>query len=117
MATNKSKRLDALSAHVLLYTLTFMIGIPVLMGHPAMMTYNQFCQFLLVTGGLHFITDAVTSRITSKLWFFRKSYSDDSNLWFQGGGNRHWFFVMIGFDQLLHYVMLAVAYHYYFGGF
>jgi hypothetical protein len=39
----------------------------------------------------HFLTDAVTSRITARLY---------------AAGKRHWFFVMIGLDQLIHYSTL-----------
>lgn len=47
----------------------------------------------VLNGAAHFAIDAVTSRITSKLW--RK-------------GETHNFFVVIGFDQFLH-VAFAVA--------
>ncbi len=42
----------------------------------------------------HFITDAITSRINAKLW---------------AAGKRHWFFVMIGLDQFLHYAVLFLT--------
>ncbi len=48
----------------------------------------------VVNGVLHFITDAITSRITSKLW--QKN-------------DMHNFFVVVGFDQLVHYACLFIT--------
>lgn len=77
MATNKSKRWDALALHVAIYAACFVPwGLP----------------FVLKLGALHFVTDAITSRVTSYLWQKQA---------------RHWFFVVIGFDQWLHMVQLA----------
>lgn len=55
-------------------------------------------RFALLTFVLHFVTDACTSRLTSFLY----------------PRSRHWFFVAIGFDQLLHAYALAGAYLYLF---
>ena len=58
--------------------------------------YNHFVPswspslLLLVNLPAHFITDAVTSRVNAKLYL----------------NHRHWFFTMIGFDQVLHYTVL-----------
>lgn len=77
MATNKSKRWDALTAHVTVYATSFLFwGL----------------EFAVVTYALHFLTDAITSRITSRLW---------------QANQRHWFFVAIGADQLIHAACLA----------
>lgn len=67
--------------------------------------------FMLVTFITHLITDAITSKATSKLWFFRHVTGSPGNLWEYGGGSRHWFFVMIGADQLIHYLTLVLTYH------
>lgn len=80
MATNKSKRWDALALHVTIYAACFLwFG----------------ATFAGVTWALHFVTDAITSRITSRLWVAQQ---------------RHWFFVAIGADQLIHaYCLLLCA--------
>lgn len=81
MAINKSKRWDALAIHAGIYAVTFVFfGV----------------EFMWITFVTHFVTDAITSRITSLLW--RKN-------------ERHWFFVVIGADQLIHYVTLALTYN------
>ncbi len=85
-ASNKSKRLDALSLHVTTYTVTLFIAAIILFG---VMTAVIFAA---INGALHFATDYITSRASSKLW-------EEQN-W-------HRFFVMIGFDQLIHQVTLA----------
>ena len=85
-ASNKSKRLDALSLHVATYTLTLFIAAIILLGVTAAVI------FAAINGALHFATDYITSRASSKLW--------EKQSW-------HRFFVMIGFDQLIHQATLA----------
>ena len=76
MAQNKSSSNKALGLHVLLYSLPFIIISPL---------------YALINGIAHFITDYISSRITKKLWQKQEV---------------HWFFVVIGLDQLAHYSML-----------
>lgn len=101
MAVNKSKNPRALGLHCLVYSLCFI---------PCGLT------FFGLTFLTHFVTDAVTSRITSKLWFFKpvgEHYNiggERYELWIPRGGNRHYFFVVIGLDQLIHYGTLAWTY-------
>jgi hypothetical protein len=118
MATNKSKKWDALAIHVSVYTAAF-VPFVIWQGDQWM-----WASFLVVTWVAHFLTDAATSRATSKLWFFRRAdgiwaqapYTAPQhsrkliNPWVQDVGNRHWFFVMIGFDQLIHAATLAVTF-------
>jgi Protein of unknown function (DUF3307) len=85
-ASNKSKRLDALSLHVATYTVTLFVAAIILFG---VMTAVIFAA---INGALHFATDYITSRASSKLW-------EEQN-W-------HRFFVMIGFDQLIHQLTLT----------
>lgn len=75
----------------------------------------DIAAFLAVTWILHFITDYVTSRWTSKLWFVSASIlrgdsprHDIAMLEFDDE-KRHDFFVAIGFDQLVHAWCLLVA--------
>lgn len=83
MALNKSKwnqsldGFNALGIHCLVYAACFLwVG----------------WVFAGITLFAHLITDAITSKITTKLWLAEK---------------RHWFFVMIGFDQLIHFYTLV----------
>ena len=111
MALNKSRRLDALFAHAITYSLMFL-------------PYGL--EFVAITFVTHFITDYHTSRLTSKLWFlqmipnpFRLQmdyfiYNKDGWIYLAkepDGSKRHWFFVVIGFDQLLHAAQLALTYN------
>lgn len=119
MALNKSKRWDALLLHVTIYACCFVpFGF----------------RFALVTFAAHFVTDAITSRVTSRLWFidlyprpeehvyrgataaaYRAGAIDDA---YYGKypffarvlpAQYHWFFVVIGFDQLLHAWQLGLT--------
>jgi Protein of unknown function (DUF3307) len=85
-ASNKNKRLDALSLHVATYTATLFLAAIILFGVMAGVI------FAAVNGVLHFVTDYFTSRVSSKLWAEQ---------------NWHRFFVTIGFDQLIHQATLA----------
>lgn len=106
MALNKSKKLEALTLHCLVYSLCFFP----LWGW----------KFFLITFWTHWLVDFVTSRITSKLWFIDFKKPDpvtEGDLTFCYGFaevfpvKRHWFFVAIGFDQLIHAATLALTYH------
>lgn len=96
MALKKSKSFGWLGFHVLVY-----VGAFALMTAP-LVQYGKLQQhgyFLAVNGVLHFATDAVTSRLSA--WIYPRS--------------RHYFFVMIGFDQLLHYAALLLTYQWLLG--
>lgn len=126
MAIRKSKEWDALTSHVLVYGITLWVvlmlaafGLEPWQVGPwvIVVTFYVFMNSLA-----HFVQDAITSRITARLWFFRlkpgiyqtapyvvpANYETVVNPWVFEGGSRHWFFVAIGFDQLLHYVTLFV---------
>ena len=112
MALNKSKRWDALVLHVAIYTAV--MGV---MTYALAPTLVGWLLFVLVTALSHFATDAVTSRITSRLWFIEfypradhsPNYYGAYPLYARVGATRHWFFVAIGADQLLHYITLFVT--------
>lgn len=111
MALNKSKNWTALAAHVSAYTATFWPLFIVALGF----NRENVVLFLVVTWLTHFLTDAWTSRITSWLWFmkpvnaFWNAGGKRYEMWVPIGGSRHWFFVVIGLDQLIHYVTLALT--------
>jgi hypothetical protein len=86
MAVNKSKSWYWLSIHVLTYSAGISLLLLPLFGMSITMLIWFSSNFIL-----HFVTDAVTSRITSYLW--KKN-------------ERHWFFVTIGADQVVHYACL-----------
>jgi VIT1/CCC1 family predicted Fe2+/Mn2+ transporter len=90
MAQNKSQRWDALTAHVAVYTVAFLPVALYWWGNSP----TTF-QFLVITFALHFLTDAITSRINSRLWAAKRV---------------HAFFVGIGADQLSHAFALALAF-------
>ena len=83
---NKSKSNFVLAQHVLLYSIPFAcLGffIPVSVA------------WIAINAVGHFATDFVTSRATSKLW-------DNKEV--------HWFFVVIGLDQAIHFTTLFISY-------
>jgi hypothetical protein len=84
MATNKSKDWNALYQHVAVYSIVMTIAL-------AWMLPQLWGIFFVITFIMHFITDAITSRITAWLW---------------AKGDVHNFFVVVGFDQLIHYATL-----------
>lgn len=87
-ASNKSKSNIALAHHVITYTAFLGVAVPGIFFRVDL----PAAIFVLVNGVLHFGTDYVTSRITSKLYAKQD--------W-------HNFFVVVGFDQLIHQFTLA----------
>jgi hypothetical protein len=94
MALNKSKSNRALSLHVAVYTFAMMgaaIPLGIILGLPYWTP--MLSVWLLINAAAHFVTDYITSRITSRLY----------------ENHRHYFYVMIGFDQLIHYFTLGLT--------
>jgi hypothetical protein len=94
MAVQKSKDLSFLSLHVIVYILTLAIGIGLyyLVFTPPIFTIQGIAGFLLFNLLAHFITDFFTSKLST---YYNKEK------------RRHAFFVVIGFDQLIHIVTIV----------
>lgn len=88
-ARNKSNSNEALTQHILVYTSVWIIPSLILL------PYVWAPAFLVITFLAHWLTDYCTSRLNTKLW---------------KAGQVHWFFVSVGFDQILHYVQLFWTY-------
>jgi hypothetical protein len=88
MAVEKSRSLGALSAHVATYSAVLLVASLCLV--PPVLAV----QFVLVNMAMHFLIDAVTSRVTRR-------FHQQENQW--------GFFSTIGFDQWLHFVCLYLT--------
>jgi hypothetical protein len=101
MAVNKSKDTWALASHVFVYSVIMGVffWVVTLDFHKAW----AFCCFMYCT---HFAIDFVTSRLTSRLfaqWFMCNTVNVDD---VQPRPTLHNFFVVIGFDQFLHFATI-----------
>ena len=98
MAKGKSKNWEDLLTHTGVYS--FIIGIFSLFILPHnTINFEVYDSgiFMIITFISHTITDYFTSRLNSKLWT---------------EGKVHYFFVSIGFDQILHYIQLFLTYYF-----
>jgi hypothetical protein len=129
MALNKSKSLDALTVHVLVYSWVLALFVAFALALSGWQGDTRALSvWIIVNCAAHFVQDAITSQINAKLWFidgvrpkpmFRgRALSSVVGSFDSAAANfcevayndkRHWFFVGIGFDQLLHYVTLFVT--------
>ena len=91
-AKNKSKNNLALLLHVTIYTVCLAVFGSVFFTNDSWIVY-----WILGNGAAHFVVDYVTSRINTYLW---------------NKGRIHDFFVMVGFDQLIHYTCLFGSFFY-----
>ena len=126
MALNKSKDNLALTVHVAVYTAVITLWAMWALYVNPLSTFDYIMHGAglmgLLTLASHWATDWVTSRITSKLWFIKflpdLTGSEVSVFYpFHAhiGKTRHWFFVMIGLDQLIHYTTLALTWRFLYG--
>lgn len=91
MATFKSRDNLVLSQHATVYCFPFILVIPFIK--------DNLWSLLFIIGNsvMHFGVDYWTSRWTSYLWKKQEI---------------HWFFVVIGLDQLIHMTTLVVSFNY-----
>lgn len=116
MASNKATNLKALHTHVLLYAIIVTCGVallyiaypaqnPVFKNASALDWLGCSAAMFAWTYMTHFATDAVTSRISGKL-FAGALRARDAEEKDSFGAHMHDFFVVIGFDQFIHAVTL-----------
>jgi hypothetical protein len=101
-AQNKSKNNFALLSHTSNYSLVWMIPMGFVFGIVKEGATTEWIvwssmYFCIITFIAHTITDYFTSRLNSRLWKVNQV---------------HYFFVGVGFDQVLHYGQLFSTYHY-----
>lgn len=98
MGLRKSSSNYYLTLHVLVYTfstiMAWSIVLPLIGFHLTTLRVSLAFSLIFL---LHWLTDYITSRQTTKLYKEEKYYE---------------FFVMIGFDQVLHYVQLFLIFNY-----
>jgi hypothetical protein len=92
-ATNKSKNNVALASHVGVYSIGLILIVLLNFGYFQHLSYA--IGYVVLNAVAHFFTDYVTSRASSSL-YEKEEFHD--------------FFVVIGFDQLLHYLTLIVTF-------
>lgn len=92
MANNKSHNQLALLSHILVYGTVLTTGLYFVM--PESVPLSVFIMFIAFNLVAHYITDAITSKITS--FFFKKQQI-------------YLFFVTVGFDQLIHSCTLILS--------
>lgn len=102
MASRKSKDSAWLTFHVAIYTLILTWGMalrPYFWQHNNIHVARLLFGFLLINSVAHWIVDYITSRINSNLW----SKAQIAPRYY------HWFFVSVGFDQLIHTITLILT--------
>lgn len=128
MASNKSKSNRALGAHVMAYTLTLLVWCSAILfmlyGEP----YFSVLAFVALNGAIHFAVDWITSRHSAGFFGaaifdtmaearFRANYGQppDHAMGINPGRYWHNFFLVIGYDQLLHGLTLGLTLWVFFG--
>jgi hypothetical protein len=109
MAKNKSKSIDALFGHTLTYTVTMLMFLAFYtqfrFNYGPTIALPLWFIFAIVTLATHTLTDFVTSRISSIIFeSAMKDYKD--GFYNEFGQKYHEYFVVIGFDQLIHFVTI-----------
>lgn len=101
-AQNKSKSNFALLSHTSNYSLVWLLPMCLVFGvmkegETTEWIFWSSIYFGMITFVVHTVTDYFTSRLNSKLW---------------SAGKVHYFFVSVGFDQVLHYGQLFLTYYF-----
>jgi hypothetical protein len=102
MALGKSKSFTILFDHVFTYSFVMLFGVYFALWvvlNNEKLDWWYCTSFFTITFITHYFTDALTSRANAYLY-------DKS---------RHWFFVMIGFDQFIHTTTLLLTFQLLFG--
>jgi hypothetical protein len=96
MANGKSKSILPLTVHISVYTLTLILfGLPLYFIGFLSGFWSWYVAFCILNGLLHFATDFITSKISSK------AYAE---------GNIRKFWAVIGFDQFIHMATFWVVF-------
>lgn len=110
-ARGKSKNWNDLLSHTITYSSCW--AIPVIFmfgnGHDTTWYVLHSLAFVGITFVAHTITDYYTSRLNSGLLPKRVPHDTQPEFFKEVGGNVHYFFVSIGFDQYLHFVQLILT--------
>ena len=96
VAQNKWHSNKALTIHVALYTLMLFLFVWLFLIPTAdFVTWHWYLYWAVLNGASHWVTDYVISKD-------RKTYWDEKDY--------RMYFIMVGFDQMAHYAVLAVSY-------
>ena len=122
MGRNKSKDLMVLFGHCAIYYFTFLVSGTLLLflfGGEGSFSFDgadfkNWMFFCLINFSLHFITDFITSKVSSFCWKRRMIRSEagdekDVDYW------EHNFWCIVGLDQLVHTVTLCLTFTHFFG--
>jgi hypothetical protein len=96
IADNKAKNWEALCLHVFFYAVVLFVG--TWLTHQY--TLNENCRFALINGGLHLLTDKLTSIYSKSALDHKKTQA---------------FFAVLGIDQFVHSITLLVTANYLLG--
>jgi hypothetical protein len=113
-ASRKSTSIWYLLEHTISYSLTFWLAIGIVEGFTM-----KALEFYGITFVLHTATDYVTSRGTKKLWGNVTKWADEFTktnyrleyVKVKHANAVHNFFILIGFDQFLHFTQLMLTYY------
>lgn len=114
MGLNKGKSLMWLSMHVGVYLITLLI-FGLIFGQHLLDSNDMYpiFKYCLLNGAIHWVTDFITSKGSGYSYVQMLKYESDNN----DKKKYQWqyvFWLVIGFDQLLHIITLMLTYQYFF---